>query len=105
MTLTENVPFTANAFAERWARTVRAELLDWTLVLNRRHLDRLLDTYVTHYNCHRPHRGLGLAAPNTPLPGARPSDFEADMQLERSLDKRVSFEFEFTSGLQPKGVP
>jgi len=24
MTLTENVPFTANAFAERWARTVRA---------------------------------------------------------------------------------
>jgi transposase InsO family protein len=38
----------ANAFAERWVRTVRAELLDWTLVLGRRHLDRVLNTYVEH---------------------------------------------------------
>jgi putative transposase len=57
----------ANAFAERWVRTVRAELLDWTLVLGRRHLNRLLDTYVCHYNSHRPHRGLDLTAPNAPL--------------------------------------
>src|SRR6266498_3766376 len=57
----------ANAFAERWVRTVRAELLAWTLVLGRRHLDRLLDTYVCHYNSHRPHRGLDLTAPNAPL--------------------------------------
>jgi hypothetical protein len=35
----------ANAFAERWVRTVRDELLDWTLVLGRRHLDRLLARY------------------------------------------------------------
>lgn len=53
----------ANAFAERWVRTVRAELLDWTLVLGRRHLDHLLDAYVCHYNAHRPHRGLDLAPP------------------------------------------
>ena len=57
----------ANAFAERWVRTVRAELLDWTLVLGRRHLDRALGTYVEHYNSHRPHRGLDLASPNAPL--------------------------------------
>ena len=56
----------ANAFAERWVRTVRQELLDWTLVLGPRHLDRLLDTYVEHYNAHRPHRGLDLAAPEAP---------------------------------------
>ena len=56
-----------NAFAERWVRTVRAELLDWTLVLGRRHLDRLLDTYVEHYNAHRPHRGLDLTAPDAPF--------------------------------------
>jgi putative transposase len=57
----------ANAHAERWVRTVRAELLDWTLVLGRRHLDRLLDTYLEHYNAHRPHLGLDLASPNAPL--------------------------------------
>jgi putative transposase len=57
----------ANAFAERWVRTVRAELLDRTLVLGCRHLDRVLDTYVEHYNSHRPHRGLDLASPNPPL--------------------------------------
>ena len=53
----------ANAFAERWVRTVRAEVLDLTLVLGRRHLDRLLARYACHYNSHRPHRGIGLAPP------------------------------------------
>ncbi len=63
----------ANAFAERWVRTVRRELLDWTLILGRRHLDRLLDTYVEHYNAHRPHRGLDLAQPDAPQLGAPPA--------------------------------
>jgi transposase InsO family protein len=53
----------ANAFAERWVRTVRAECLDWMLILGRRHLDRVLRSYVEHYNGHRAHRTLGLAAP------------------------------------------
>ena len=39
------------------------ECLDWTLVLARGHLERLLRDYVHHYNTHRPHRGLGLATP------------------------------------------
>jgi putative transposase len=54
----------ANAFAERWVRTVRAEILDWTLVLSRRHLDRLLTQYASHYNSHRPHRGIALSPPD-----------------------------------------
>ena len=53
----------AKAFAERWVETVRTECLDWTLVLGRGHLERLLRDYVHHYNTHRPHRGLGLATP------------------------------------------
>jgi len=53
----------ANAFAERWVRTVRTECLDWTLVRGRRHLVRVLKTYARHYNQARPHRGLGLDAP------------------------------------------
>src|SRR5674476_163203 len=58
----------ANAHAERVIETIRAECLDWTLILGRRHLDRTLRTYVEHYNRGRPHRALGLASP---LPGAR----------------------------------
>jgi len=53
----------ANAVAERWVGTVRAECLDWTLVLGRRHLDSVLRAYVTHYNAERPHRSLYLASP------------------------------------------
>jgi transposase len=53
----------ANAYAERWVQTVRAECLDWTLALGRRHLLRILRAYVGHYNQQRPHRGLALAVP------------------------------------------
>ena len=48
----------ANAFAERWIRTVRAECLDWLLILGRNHLDQVLRVYVQHYNRHHPHRAL-----------------------------------------------
>jgi len=53
----------ANAFCERWVGTVRAECLDWTLVLGPRHLERVLRTYIEHYNEARPHRGLDLRTP------------------------------------------
>jgi transposase InsO family protein len=53
----------ANAIAERFVRTVRAECLDWLLILNRRHLERVLRLYVDHYNRERPHRARGLRPP------------------------------------------
>jgi putative transposase len=53
----------ANAYAERVIETVRAECLDWSLIQGRRHLDRTLATYATHYNRSRPHRALALATP------------------------------------------
>ncbi len=53
----------ANAFAERWVRTVRHGLLDRTLIWNQRQLHRLLTEFVAHYNHHRPHRSLGQRAP------------------------------------------
>jgi transposase InsO family protein len=54
----------ANAFAERWVRTIRTECLDWTLVFGWRHLERVLRAYASHYNEARPHRGLELKTPN-----------------------------------------
>jgi putative transposase len=32
----------ANAYAERWVRAIRAERLDWLLMVGRRHLEQLL---------------------------------------------------------------
>jgi putative transposase len=60
----------ANAFAERFVRTVRRECLDHILIYGRRHLERVLQTYAAHYLEERPHRGLSLGVPagiRTPL--------------------------------------
>jgi transposase InsO family protein len=54
----------ANAIAERFVRTARAECLDWLLIMNRRHLERVLRIFVDHYNGHRPHRALNLNPPD-----------------------------------------
>jgi putative transposase len=55
----------ANAYAERFVRTIRGECLDWLLILGRRHLEHVLRTYTTHYNRERPHRGLALLSPDS----------------------------------------
>jgi len=62
----------ANAFAERWVRTVRQECLDWMLIWGRRHLERVLDEYLRHYNDERPHRGLELRPPRSNGTGSAP---------------------------------
>ncbi len=54
----------ANAYAERFVRTVRAECLDWVLIIGRRHLETVLRIYTAHYNRERPHRGLALLPPD-----------------------------------------
>src|SRR5256885_10392397 len=58
----------ANAIAERWIGTLRRELLDRMLILNRRHLMAVLAEYADHFNHHRPHRALNQAAPLRSLP-------------------------------------
>jgi hypothetical protein len=72
----------ANAYAERWVRTVRSECLDWTLVWNDRQLRRVLTEYLRHYNTVRPHRSLNLQPPR-PAPRLRlvePGTVESSVQ-------------------------
>src|SRR5215211_7048114 len=39
---------------------------DWLLIISSGHLEQVLRIYVEHYNRHRPHRALGLEAPDRP---------------------------------------
>jgi hypothetical protein len=63
---------------ERFVRTVRAECLDWLMIVNRRHLDRVLRVFIEHYKVHRPHRALKLRPPQPreppPVPTTRAID-------------------------------
>jgi transposase InsO family protein len=54
----------ANAYAERWVRTARAEVTDRMLIAGPRHLRAVLEEYVAHYNQHRPHRARNLRPPD-----------------------------------------
>jgi hypothetical protein len=69
----------ANAFAERWVRTVRADCLDRILILGRRRLEHVLRIYRDHYDEHRPHRALNLRPPN----GRDPTPLNPPIQLRR----------------------
>jgi len=56
----------ANAYAERWIRTLRAECLDRMLIFGPAHLRVVLSEYLEHYNGHRPHRSLDQQPPAGP---------------------------------------
>jgi transposase InsO family protein len=71
----------ANAVAERWVGSLRRELLDRVLILNRRQLQHAVTGYVDHHNAHRPHRSLGQAAPLKALP--HPTDKDNVRVLRR----------------------
>ena len=64
----------ANAIAERFVGSIRRELLDRLLIINQRHAAAVLPEFERHYNDHRPHRGLGQAAPSRPLPRRAPTE-------------------------------
>jgi putative transposase len=70
----------ANAICERMIGTLHRELLDKVLVVNERHLRRILTVYLHHFNTARPHRTLGQLAPaqaeNQPPPAINLADHQ-----------------------------
>ncbi len=82
---------TANAYAERFVRTVRTECLDHLLILGSRHLERVLRIYIQHYTRERPHRGLGLRPSHdnsSHRPAATSTAATASWSLARVLQSR-----------------
>lgn len=74
---------TANAVVERFIGSARRECLDRLLIVGQRHLLHVLSVYVSHYNAHRPHRALGLRAPDSvdiPPPNVLPALALANLQ-------------------------
>ena len=55
----------ANAYAERFVRSIREECLDRVILFGERRLRHVIDEFVAHYHRERNHQGLGneLIAP------------------------------------------
>jgi len=72
VTTPERAP-NANAYAERFVRSIKEECLDRIVPLGERHFRRSVDEFVEHYHCERNHQGLDnrLIAGASPTPAAR----------------------------------
>ena len=75
----------ANAYAERWVRTVRRECLDHVLIHGPRHLMGVLGEYAAHYNDHRPHQSRNQCAPTAEDPRAPVIDLSAARVRRRQI--------------------
>ncbi|MEU7739838.1 integrase core domain-containing protein [Nonomuraea sp. NPDC049158] len=74
-----------NAICERVIGTLRRELLDRILILNERHLARVLHEYLIHYNEHRPHQSRQQRPPDTATQAARDA---TDLNDLRSIRRK-----------------
>jgi putative transposase len=87
----------ANAFVERWIGTVRRECLDRILIVNRRHLERVLRVYIRHYNEHRPHRSLHQRPPIQEAPPGSETVVSLDRLRRRDVLGGLIHEYEIAA--------
>jgi putative transposase len=81
----------ANAFAERWVRTVREECLNYLLIFNGNHLRRVLTTFIEYYNTARPHQGLEQQSPISPAHSRSPlAPFSGEWSWASSVTTTVA---------------
>ena len=69
-----------NGVAERWVESCRRDLLDHVIILNERHLKRLMSSYLLYYHEDRTHLGL---AKDTPA--GRPTEIPIRSARERKI--------------------
>jgi len=60
----------ANPYVERLIGSIRRECLDHVIILNHRHLRRMLRAYLTYYHRSRTHLALGKDAPESRPPSS-----------------------------------
>ena len=53
-----------NGYAERFVRNIKRECLDQFIILNERHLIKVLKEYKNYYNNIRPHQGIEQNIPS-----------------------------------------
>ena len=82
-----------NGVAERWIGSIRRDLLNQVIVLNRRHLRRLLNEYVRYYHEDRTHLALGKDTPGGRVPTSGPPDRRKVISFPRlgGLHHRYTF--------------
>lgn len=69
-----------NGVAERWVESCRRDLLDHVIILDQRHLKRLMTEYVRYYHEDRTHLGLAKDTPSgrpIAVPPAAPSSIRS----------------------------
>ena len=84
----------ANAYAERWVRTIRAEVTDRILITGPRHLRAVLEEYAAHYNRHRPHRARNLRPPDGGVTAAPVADLATARIRRREVLGGLIHEYE-----------
>ena len=72
-----------NGVAERWVGSVRRDLLDHVILLNERHLRRLLNEYIRYYHADRTHLGLGKDTPVGRIAESTPASQNQVISLPR----------------------
>src|ERR1035438_2611854 len=85
-----------NAVCERFLGSLRRECLDHVLVLDARHLQRVVAEYVRYHNAARPHQGIRQ---QTVTAGPRGSQFRRD---RRGPGSQANFEFLTARREQPE---
>ena len=85
----------ANAYAERWVRSVTGECLDHLILFGMSSLQRALRVYCDFFNGHRPHQGIANRIPEHRATGETSRDY-----VEQISDGDLAVECEqFLGGL------